>query len=120
MKREALLEAKDETHKLRIEAEREFVNDDWNCKSRKIVIYNEKKILIAKKILSTKEKRSLGKKEEALTERQQRIEQMERKAEDFVAVQQTELERISALTREEAKAYSRAKWKKSLLQISPS
>ena len=38
-----------------------------------------------------------------LSSRQQHIEQMERKAEDLVATQQTELERISALTRDEAK-----------------
>ena len=50
-----------------------------------------------------KREAGLERKEEALTGRQQHIEQMERKAEELVTVQQTELERISSLTREEAK-----------------
>ena len=45
----------------------------------------------------------LERKEEALTARQQHIEQMESKVEELVASQKTELERIAALTREEAK-----------------
>ena len=50
-----------------------------------------------------KREAGLERKEEALTGRQQHIEQMERKAEELVAVQKTELERISSLTRDEAK-----------------
>ena len=45
----------------------------------------------------------LERKEEALSGRQQHIEQMERKAEELVTVQKTELEKISSLTRDEAK-----------------
>ena len=46
----------------------------------------------------------LEKKEDSLNQRQQHIEEMESKVDEIVQKQQTELERISGLTREEAKA----------------
>ena len=51
-------------------------------------------------------KREVGleRKEDALTKRQQHIEQKESKVDELVNKQQSELERISTLTREEAKA----------------
>ncbi|MER2170140.1 MAG: ribonuclease Y, partial [Psychrobacillus psychrodurans] len=51
-------------------------------------------------------KREVGleRKDDALTERQQHIEQKESKVDELVKKQQTELERISTLTREEAKS----------------
>ena len=47
---------------------------------------------------------SLEKKEDSLNQRQQHIEQMESKVEEMVREQQAELERISGLTKDEAKA----------------
>jgi ribonuclease Y len=51
-------------------------------------------------------KREVGleRKEDALTERQQHIEQKESKVDELVSMQKSELERISTLTREEAKS----------------
>jgi ribonuclease Y len=46
----------------------------------------------------------LEKKEDSLNERQQHIEEMESKVDEIVRKQQSELERISSLTREEAKS----------------
>ena len=46
----------------------------------------------------------LEKKDDSLNQRQQHIEEMESKVDEIVRKQQTELERISGLTREEAKA----------------
>ena len=55
------------------------------------------KLLTSVKIL-------LEKREDSLNERQQHIEEMESKVEEMIRKQQTELERISSLTREEAKS----------------
>ena len=45
----------------------------------------------------------LEKRDDSLNKRQQHIEEMESKVDEIVRKQQTELERISGLTREEAK-----------------
>ena len=103
LKREALLEAKDETHKLRIEAESEIRERRAELQKQENRHMQREENLDRKENALNKREASLERKDEALTERQQQIEQMERKAEDLVAVQQTELERISSLTREEAK-----------------
>lgn len=50
-----------------------------------------------------KRENMLEKKEDSLNERQQHIEEMESKVDEMVRKQQAELERISSLTREEAK-----------------
>ena len=51
-----------------------------------------------------KREQQLEKKEESLVARQQQIEELESKVGELVQKQQTELERISNLTREQAKA----------------
>ena len=103
MKKEALLEAKDETHKLRIEAESEIRERRAELQKQENRHLQREENLDRKDNALNKREAGLERKEEALTGRQQHIEQMERKAEELVAVQQTELERISSLTREEAK-----------------
>ena len=103
MKREALLEAKDETHKLRIEAEAEIRERRSELQKQENRHLQREEHLDRKDNALNKREAGLERKEEALTGRQQHIEQMERKAEELVSVQQTELERISSLTREEAK-----------------
>ncbi|WP_438317799.1 ribonuclease Y [Sporosarcina sp. FA9] len=103
MKREALLEAKDETHKLRIEAETEIRERRSELQKQENRHISREENLDRKENALNKREAGLERKEEALTERQQQNEQMERKAEEMVAIQQTELERISSLTREEAK-----------------
>ena len=103
MKREALLEAKDETHKLRIEAEAEIRERRSELQKQENRHLQREEHLDRKDNALNKREAGLERKEEALTGRQQHIEQMERKAEELVTVQQTELERISSLTRDEAK-----------------
>ncbi|QUW21908.1 ribonuclease Y [Sporosarcina sp. Marseille-Q4063] len=103
LKREALLEAKDETHKLRIEAEAEIRERRSELQKQENRHLQREEHLDRKDNALNKREAGLERKEEALTGRQQHIEQMERKAEELVTVQQTELERISSLTREEAK-----------------
>ena len=103
MKREALLEAKDETHKLRLEAEAEIRERRSELQKQENRHLQREENLDRKDNALNKREAGLERKEEALTGRQQHIEQMERKAEELVTVQQTELERISSLTREEAR-----------------
>ena len=103
MKKEALLEAKDETHKLRIEAESEIRERRAELQKHENRLLQREENLDRKDDALNKREAGLERKDEALTGRQQHIEQMERKAEELVTVQQTELERISSLTREEAK-----------------
>ena len=103
LKREALLEAKDETHKLRIEAEAEIRERRSELQKQENRHLQREENLDRKDNGLNKRESGLERKEEALTGRQQHIEQMERKAEELVNVQETELERISSLTREEAK-----------------
>ncbi|MCG3090032.1 ribonuclease Y [Sporosarcina cyprini] len=103
LKKEALLEAKDENHKLRIEAETEIRERRAELQKQENRLLQREENLDRKDDALNKREAGLERKDEALSGRQQHIEQMERKAEELVTVQQVELERISALTRDEAK-----------------
>ncbi len=103
MKREALLEAKDETHKLRLDAEADIRERRSELQKQENRHLQREENLDRKEHTLNKREESLERKEEAYTGRQQHIERLERKAEELVNDQQTELERISSLTREEAK-----------------
>ncbi|QTD42260.1 ribonuclease Y [Sporosarcina sp. Te-1] len=103
LKKEALLEAKDENHKLRIEAETEIRERRAELQKQENRLLQREENLDRKDDALNKREAGLERKDEALTGRQQHIEQMERKAEELVTAQQVELEKISALTREEAK-----------------
>ena len=104
LKKEALLEAKDDIHKLRSEAEREI------RERRNELLKQENRLLQKEENLDRKDeslnKREilLEKKDDSLTQRQQHIEQKESKVDEMVRTQQAELERISSLTRDEAKS----------------
>jgi ribonuclease Y len=96
MKKETLLEAKDEVHKLRTEAEREI-------RDRRNEIQRHERRLIQKEETLDRKMESLEKKEESLNQRQRQIEEMESKVDELYKAQVAELERISNLTTEEAK-----------------
>jgi len=103
LKKEALLEAKDETHKLRIEAESEIRERRTELQKQESRLLQREENHDRKDEALNKRDAGLERKEEALTGRQQLIEQMERKAEELVTVQKTELEKISSLTRDDAR-----------------
>ncbi|GKV67868.1 ribonuclease Y [Sporosarcina sp. NCCP-2716] len=103
LKKEALLEAKDENHKLRVEAETDIRERRTELQKQENRLLQREENLDRKDDSLNKREASLERKDDALSGRQQHIEEMERKAEQLVAVQQTELEKISALTRDEAK-----------------
>ncbi|REB09822.1 ribonuclease Y [Sporosarcina sp. BI001-red] len=103
LKKEALLEAKDENHKLRVEAETDIRERRSELQKQENRLLQREENMDRKDDSLNKREASLERKDDALSGRQQHIEEMERKAEELVATQQTELEKISALTRDEAK-----------------
>lgn len=103
LKKEALLEAKDETHQLRLEAEAEIRERRSELQKQENRHLQREENLDRKEDTLNKREATLERKEEAYIGRQQHIERMEREAEELVNVQKTELERVSSLTREEAK-----------------
>lgn len=103
LKKEALLEAKDETHKLRIEAESDIRERRAELQKQENRHLQREENLDRKDNALNKREAGLERKEETLNGRQQHIEEMEREAEQLVTTQQVELEKISVLTREEAK-----------------
>ncbi|ALS78312.1 MULTISPECIES: ribonuclease Y [Planococcus] len=103
-KKEALLEAKDENHKLRTETESDIRERRSELQKQENRLLQREENLDRKDDALNKREASLERKDEALVEKQQHIEQMESKAEELVHQQQVEMERISSLTREEAKS----------------
>lgn len=103
LKKEALLEAKDETHKLRTEAESDIRERRAELQRQDNRLLQKEENLDRKEDALNKREAGLERKEDALAERQQHIAQMESKAEQLMNEQKTELERVSALTREEAR-----------------
>jgi ribonuclease Y len=108
-KKEALLEAKDEIHKLRTEAELEIRNRRSELQKQENRLMQKEENLDRKDETLDKREQQLEKKEESLVARQQQIEELESKVGELVQKQQDELERISSLTREEAKSIILAK-----------
>jgi ribonucrease Y len=104
LKKEALLEAKDENHKLRTETESEIRERRSELQRQENRLLQREENLDRKDDALNKREASLERKDEALAEKQQHIVQMESKAEELVRQQQSEMERISSLTREEAKS----------------
>ncbi|KQL54563.1 ribonuclease [Heyndrickxia shackletonii] len=104
LKKEALLEAKDENHKLRTDMERELRERRNELQKQENRLLQKEENLDRKDESLDKREATLEKKEDSLNQRQQHIEEMESKVDEMVRIQKTELERISGLTREEAKA----------------
>ncbi|MCP2033052.1 ribonuclease Y [Planomicrobium sp. HSC-17F08] len=104
LKKEALLEAKDENHKLRTETESEIRERRLELQRQENRLLQREENLDRKDDALNKREASLERKDEALAEKQQHIVQMESKAEELVRQQQSEMERISSLTREEARS----------------
>ena len=104
LKKESLLEAKDEIHKLRTDAEKEVRERRAELQRQENRILQKEENLDRKADSQDKRESVLEKKEDSLNQRQQHIEQMESKVDEIIRAQQSELERISSLTREEAKS----------------
>ncbi|OMP68665.1 ribonuclease Y [Domibacillus epiphyticus] len=103
-KKEALLEAKDEIHKLRTETEHELRERRNELQKQENRLLQKEENLDRKDDSLNKREETLEHKEAALQTRQQHIEEMDSKVDEMVKKQQSELERISALTRDEARS----------------
>ena len=97
-KKEILVEAKDEIYKLRQEAEKE-IRDRRNEISKQERRIHQKEETLDKKI------DTLEQKEEAVQEKIKEVETLKEETEKIRQEQLTTLERISELTREQAKEY---------------
>ncbi len=95
-RKEMLLEAKEEIHRQRSEMEREN-------KDRRSDMQRQERRLQQKEENLDRKIESFERKEEKLAAKEQRLNAAQEKAEALVAKHQTELERISGLTSEEAK-----------------
>jgi ribonucrease Y len=104
LKKEALLEAKDEIHRLRTEAEREVRERRNELQKQENRLLQREENLDRKDESLNKREILLEKKDDSLNQRQQHIEEMESKVDELVRAQQAELERISSLSRDEARA----------------
>lgn len=102
-KKEALLEAKDENHKLRQEAEEDLKDRRVEAQKQEDRLSQKEQSLDRKGETLDKRELLLERKEESLTEKQQQIEEMESKVDAMLKEQQTELERISGYTTDQAK-----------------
>ncbi|QHS22318.1 ribonuclease Y [Virgibacillus sp. MSP4-1] len=102
-KREALLEAKDENHRLRQETENELRERQMEVKTQENRLLQREENLDRKSESLDKRELMLERKEESLAEKQQQIEEMESKVEELMNEQQAELERVSGYTTDQAK-----------------
>ena len=97
IKKEITLEAKEEAHRMRTEAEREV-------KERRSEIQRAERRMIQKEESLDKKLENIEKREESITKHENEILAKKKELEGFVAKQIEELEKISGLTAEEAKA----------------
>jgi ribonuclease Y len=103
IKKEALLEAKDDIYKLRTNAENEIRERRNELQKQESRLMQKEENLDRKDEGIAKRELALEKKDDSLTFKQQQIEEMESKVKELIASQQDELERISSLNREEAR-----------------
>src|SRR5699024_34284 len=102
-KKEALLEAKEENHKFRQQAEQELNERRSEAQTQENRLIQKEENLDRRSETLDKRELLLEKKEQSLTEQQQQIEEMESKVEAMLKEQQTELERISGYTTDQAR-----------------
>lgn len=97
IKKEITLEAKEDAHRMRTDAEREV-------KERRAEIQRAERRMIQKEESLDKKLENIEKREESITKHENEILAKKKELEGFVAKQIEELEKISGLTAEEAKA----------------
>ena len=102
-KKEAILEARDENHKLRQQTEAELQERRMELQAQENRLLQKEESLERKSEFQDKRDLLLEEREQALAEQQQQIEEMESKVEAMKAQQESELERISGYTRDQAK-----------------
>ncbi|MBX6394926.1 MAG: ribonuclease Y [Alicyclobacillaceae bacterium] len=95
-RKEALIEAKEEAHRLRAEAEKEI-------REQRGEIQRLERRLLQKEEHLDRKSEALERKMEWISQREREVEQLRAEADQLVRQQTAELERISGLTREQAR-----------------
>lgn len=103
LKKEALLEAKEENQKYRSEIEGELKENKLELKSQENRLLQKEQLLDRKDDSLDKREQSLVKKEAKLSDQQQLINEREKQIEEIIEEQKSELTKIAALSKEEAK-----------------
>src|SRR5690625_4427469 len=103
-KKEALLEAKEESHVFRQQVEEELRERRTEVQKQEERLIQKEEILDKKSVTFDQRELSLESREQTLAEKQQQIEEMESKVETMLEKQHTELERISGYTTDKAQA----------------
>lgn len=97
IKKEITLEAKEEAHRMRTEVEREV-------RERRAEIQRSERRLIQKEESVDRKLENIEKREESITKHEEDIVEKKKELDNFLAKQIEELERVSGLTAEDAKA----------------
>ena len=103
LKKEALLEAKEENQKYRGQIESELKESKLEIKSQENRLLQREQVLDRKDETIEKREHSLEDRERKLSAKQQLIDEREQEVEKLIEGQQQELERVAALSRDEAK-----------------
>lgn len=103
LKKEALLEAKEENQHYRREVEAEQKENRRSIKEQEKRLLQREQTLDRKDDSISKREDVLEDKEDKLGKRKQVIDEREKKVEELIKQQQTELERVAGLTRDDAK-----------------
>lgn len=114
MKKEAMLEAKDESHNYRTEIESELKDRRLEVSRQENRVAQREDNLDRKSNNLDKREQGIEEKENQLSSRQQQLNELGEKAEALIEEQQAELERVAALTRDEAKQIIRKETKEEL------
>ncbi|HAB0416532.1 TPA_asm: ribonuclease Y, partial [Listeria monocytogenes] len=93
-----------ENHRLRTEIENELRGRRTETQKAENRLLQREENLDRKDTSLSKREATLERKEESISKRQQQIEEKESKLAEMIQAEQTELERISALSKEEAKS----------------
>ena len=96
LKKEKILEAKEEIHRLREDYEKEF-------KQRRNEVQKSERRILQKEENIDRKLENIEKRENGLTKREQSMNEKHREIDSYIAKQVAELERISGYTRDEAR-----------------
>ena len=104
LRKEALLEAKEENQKYRSEIESELKESRLEINSQENRLLQREQLLDRKDDSLEKRENSLANKENRVNEKQQLLDERETDVEKLIGEQQSELERIAALSNDEARS----------------
>ena len=102
-KKEKVLEAKEEILKAKAENDREKAENEREMRERRNEVQRSERRLIQREETLDKKSDNMEAREESLNKKQAEIQKMQEDAEAMLARQTSELERIAAMTQDEAK-----------------